>query len=113
MKQFNNAEDKTSNEWRPHCLPHTCQQDLDTHQELCQLVEALKEPLTNIRAEAEGLKPQASHKDIQTLAGLTDDLEDRWQRLMTITEDKQVTTPPHMPRPLTFLSFSLESTRGC
>ena len=93
MKKFNDAEEQTSRDWKPHALPSTCQQDLDQHKELASAIECLKEPVANIKSEAEGLQAQTNDKDVDSLTRLVDDLEDRYERLMIALEDKQVHTP--------------------
>lgn len=90
MKQFNTAEEDTSNEWLPHVLPDACQQDIDQHQELAGVIQGLKDPMVSIKSEADGLKGQASDKEFETLLRLMRDMEDRWERLVITIDDKQV-----------------------
>ena len=90
MKQFNAAEEDTSEDWLPHALPDTCEHDLVHHQQLATVIQELKDPMINIKSEAEGLKGQASQNEYDTLTRLMADMEDRWERLVTTLEEKQV-----------------------
>lgn len=90
MKKLNNAEERTGEDWKPHGLPSTCQEDLDQHQELAASIQSLKDPVTNMKSEADGLKAQSSAKDIEALSRLMDDLDERWEGLMVAVEDKKV-----------------------
>lgn len=90
MRRFNDAEEKSGEDWKAHGLPVTCQQDLDDHQQFTNEVLSLKEPLTSLKSEADGLLPQSNKTDCGKLSQRLDDLDDRLRDLEGMLEDKQV-----------------------
>ena len=92
VKKFNDAEEQALMEWKPHAFPNSCQKDLEDHQEFASVVQGLKEPVGNIRSEAEVLKAQASPSECETITRRMSDLKDRWEELVVTLEEKQVNT---------------------
>ena len=92
VEKFNRAEELATIEWNPHCLPATCQKDVDEHAEYMIIVQGLKEPMNIIKSEGEGLKSQGNLEDQEIVDRWATDLKDRWDELMATAEEKQVCT---------------------
>ena len=119
VDKFNRAEELATIMWNPHCLPDTCQRDIDEHAEYMIIVQGLKDPMNIIKSEGEGLKSQGNLEDQEIVDRWATDLKDRWDELMATAEEKQVctnyytsyvlhTSHPHITHPtLRFIIFFL------
>ena len=90
VDRLNEAEEQSVQDWTPHGLPDTCQADIDEHKTFTALVHALKDPINDLKDEAELLKSQGSDVDQEIVDRWISDVEERLEEILVAAEDKQV-----------------------
>lgn len=97
MKTLGDAEKQfsvqTGKDWKPHAFPGSCQQDIDQHNQLVLTIKSLKQPMGIIKTKSDELQSTSlttDSKDVETLTGVMNDMQNRHKHLMTAVEYKEV-----------------------